>query len=150
VQCENCKSHHLIADNLGWFEDIKEKNIEAILASKGEQVQKLDSCDIPTEILDKVTATLLARKTDSFPTVADNADSLASIQQLTAKSDGGDDVEMSDTQTDTDSTHSSSSSSSDSDIDCSINISSDSSSDSSIDGSSASSDSDSSVDGKQK
>ena len=38
IRCENCDSLHLVADNLGWFEDGK-VNIEEIMKRKGEHVQ---------------------------------------------------------------------------------------------------------------
>eukprot|EP00164_Ancoracysta_twista_P004250 GFYU01005728.1.p1 GENE.GFYU01005728.1~~GFYU01005728.1.p1 ORF type:complete len:107 (-),score=6.02 GFYU01005728.1:196-516(-) len=41
VQCPGCTSRHLLADNLGWFEDNEAKNIEEILAEKGEHVQRV-------------------------------------------------------------------------------------------------------------
>ncbi|XP_043497021.1 uncharacterized protein LOC122520810 [Polistes fuscatus] len=42
IRCDGCKNNHLIADNLGWFNDLKKGiNIEKILAQKGETVCKI-------------------------------------------------------------------------------------------------------------
>lgn len=44
VECDGCGNNHLIADNLGWFPDTKCKNIEEIMAAKGEKIKKIEGC----------------------------------------------------------------------------------------------------------
>ncbi len=49
VQCPGCKSLHLVADNLGWFNnnhvptEIEPHNVEQYLKLKGEMVKKISS-----------------------------------------------------------------------------------------------------------
>ena len=44
MQCPQCKTRHLIADNIGWFKDLTKeiggKNIEEIAELKGEEIKK--------------------------------------------------------------------------------------------------------------
>lgn len=44
VKCPECNNNHLIADNLGWFFNEK-RNIEDILAEKGETVKRFSGSD---------------------------------------------------------------------------------------------------------
>lgn len=40
IRCEKCEGLHLIADNLGWFDD-GISNIEQFLQQKGEELKRL-------------------------------------------------------------------------------------------------------------
>ena len=45
VRCEGCDNLHLVADNLGWFED-GATNVETILKEQGNKITKYDSQEV--------------------------------------------------------------------------------------------------------
>ncbi|KAJ9592506.1 hypothetical protein L9F63_015823 [Diploptera punctata] len=60
VTCEGCNARHLIADNLKWFSE-ENKNIEDMLAAKGESVTKITNSDmyfeaVPSDTSDNETS----------------------------------------------------------------------------------------------
>ncbi|KAJ2493894.1 hypothetical protein IWW37_000280 [Coemansia sp. RSA 2050] len=61
MECDSCKSRHLIADNKGWFRD-KSVNIEDLMREKGEEVRQLKDMGL----LDSIEAGEAQKAMDNY------------------------------------------------------------------------------------
>ncbi|KAJ2064267.1 hypothetical protein GGI17_001152 [Coemansia sp. S146] len=70
MQCDGCKSRHLIADNKGWFRD-KSVNIEELMREKGEEVRQLKDMGL----LDNIEAGEAQKAIDDYSDVVSKRNS---------------------------------------------------------------------------
>ncbi|SAM01725.1 hypothetical protein [Absidia glauca] len=81
IQCPDCKNRHLIADNLGWFQDEK-TNVEDLVKEKGEAIRKVvvdeQGNKLPVEHLMEWVPKITAEEEERIQVAKDKA---AKIQQ---------------------------------------------------------------------
>ncbi|KAI8339425.1 DNL zinc finger-domain-containing protein [Chlamydoabsidia padenii] len=81
IQCPDCKNRHLIADNLGWFQDSK-TNVEDLVKEKGEAVRKVvvdeQGNRLPVEHLMEWLPQITAEEEDRIQAAKDKAAQLKS------------------------------------------------------------------------
>ena len=64
VRCPGCKNQHLIADNLGWFDD-ERVNIEDIMREKGEEIKKINEWKFQTGDLEYIPESQISEASSS-------------------------------------------------------------------------------------
>lgn len=62
IECPGCSNRHLIADNLGWFDQGEARNIKDIAKARGEQIRQTCS-DLTTEQREQLIEYLKAHDT---------------------------------------------------------------------------------------
>nr|XP_033341597.1 DNL-type zinc finger protein-like [Megalopta genalis] len=95
VRCDNCKNNHLIADNIGWFEELKDvRNIEKFLLKKDKVVTRvMNDVEGYVEITPKSELEMMAQNKKKYLGLGDKLDELEKTIQIDSQ-DELDEVEQ--------------------------------------------------------